>query len=167
MEFYTPTFWKFVILNHMEFGLIQPLRKGEMIPPDERFIMGGAGMIYGTELRGYTENRVGPIHASTGRPYGGQAMLKYTAEFRIPISPNPTIYALAFAEAGNSWDKLAGTDPFNLKRSAGVGVRFFMPQIGMIGVDLGYGFDNIDDVNMEGYGQPEGWDTHFIFGMPF
>ncbi|MFH2024714.1 MAG: hypothetical protein ABIK30_02660, partial [bacterium] len=72
-----------------------------------------------------------------------------------------------FAEAGNTWMDLKTTDPFNLRRSAGFGVRFYMPALGMIGVDLGYGFDDIDPEGYTGYGQPEGWKTHFIFGMPF
>ncbi len=169
LEYYVPTIWKLVLYNHVEFGVIQPFKKNSVIPPDERFIMGGAGMIYGVALRGYDDNQVGPTYTQTSRyrPYGGQSLFKYTLEYRVPISENPTIYGLAFAEAGNIWKTLSSTDPFNLKRSAGVGVRFFMPQIGMIGVDFGYGFDDIDRVGDPGYGKPEGWKTHFIFGMPF
>ncbi len=126
--------------------------------------MGGAGMIYGTALRGYEDNSVG---TRMGYFYGGQTLFKYTMEYRFSISENPTIYAHTFIEAGNTWTDLKSTDPFNLKRAAGFGVRLFMPQIGMIGVEFGYGFDDNQDIGAEGYGKPEGWKTHFIFGMPF
>lgn len=169
LEFYTPTFWKFVLFNDVELGVIQKFGKNGFIPPDERFIMGGAGLIYGVPLRGYDDNRVGPTSISTGTylPYGGETLFKYSMEFRVPISEQPTIYAFVFAEAGNIWENLAKTDPFDLKRSAGFGIRFYMPAIGIIGFDFGYGFDDIDPVGTTGYGEPEGWKTHFILGMPF
>ena len=171
LDYYTPTFWKLVLYNHVELGIIQKTRENSIIPPDERFIMGGAGMVYGTALRGYDDNAISPVpNNATGSSYsywGGEAMFKYTLEYRVPISENPTIYGLLFAEAGNTWMDLKTTDPFNLRRSAGFGVRFYMPALGMIGVDLGYGFDDIDPEGYTGYGQPEGWKTHFIFGMPF
>ena len=171
LDFYTPTFWKLVLYNSVEVGLIQKIRDDSIIPPDERFIMGGAGMVYGTPLRGYDDNAISPVPLSaTGSTYsywGGETMFKYTLEYRVPISENPTIYGLLFAEAGNTWMNLKTTDPFNLRRSAGFGVRFYMPALGMIGVDLGYGFDDIDPEGYSGHGIPEGWKTHFIFGMPF
>jgi len=171
LDYYTPTFWKLVLYNHVELGIIQKIRENSIIPPDERFIMGGAGMVYGTSLRGYADNAISPVpNNATGSSYsywGGESMFKYTLEYRVPISENPTIYGLLFAEAGNTWMDLKTTDPFNLRRSAGFGVRFYMPALGMIGVDLGYGFDDIDPEGYTGYGQPEGWKTHFIFGMPF
>lgn len=169
LEYYVPAIWKFVLYNNLEFGLINNTRKGGMIPPDERFIMGGSGMIYGTALRGYDDNLVGPRYEGSSyyQPYGGETMLKYSLEYRFPVSENPTIYVLVFAEAGNVWKTLSETDPFDLKRSAGVGIRFFMPALGMIGFDYGYGFDNIDPPGVSGYGEPEGWKPHFIFGMPF
>lgn len=170
LDYYLPTIWKLVLFNHVEFGLIKKIRKNSIIPPDERFIMGGAGMIYGVALRGYGDNDVGPLaYSSTygNYSYGGETILKYTLEYRVPIASNPTIYGLVFAEAGNNWKTLKTTDPFNLKRSAGFGIRFYMPAIGMIGVDLGYGFDDIDIEGTTGYGKPEGWKTHFIFGMSY
>lgn len=85
-------------------------------------------------------------------------MLKYSAELRLSMSDNPTIYALAFIDMGNAWLDFSYVDPFNLKRSVGIGVRMYMPMLGMIGLDLGYGFDSV------GYGDPNGWETHFIFG---
>ena len=170
LEFYMPTFWKFVLFNHVEFGVIKKLYKTGIIPPDERFIMGGSGMIYGVPLRGYDDNQVGPkrgSYSSSYLPYGGETLFKYSLEYRFPISEEPTIYALAFVEAGNVWKNLSTTDPFDIRRSAGVGIRFFMPALGMIGVDFGYGFDDIDPEGATGYGKPQGWKTHFIFGMPF
>jgi len=167
IEYYLPAIWKFVLYNHAEFGVIKKLRASSIIPPDERFIMGGAGMIYGTALRGYDDNQVGPMNPASSYPYGGETLFKYTLEYRFPISDNPTIYALTFAEAGNAWKTLKMTDPFDLKRSVGFGVRFFMPAMGMLGIDFGYGFDDIDAKGTTGYGKPEGWKTHFIFGMPY
>ncbi len=170
MEYYLPTIWKLVLFNHMEFGVIKKIKENSIIPPDERFIMGGSGMIYGVALRGYPDNSVGPVRSGSSSgysPWGGETLFKYSLEYRVPISEEPTIYGLIFAEAGNVWKNLSNTDPFDLRRSAGFGVRFFMPALGMIGVDLGYGFDDIDPEGYTGYGKPEGWKTHFIFGMPF
>ncbi len=167
LQYYVPTFWKFVLYNSVDFGIIKKLRHDGIIPPDERYIMGGSGMIYGMALRGYDDNQVGPTSGSSYYSYGGETLFKYSTEFRFPISENPTIYGLAFIEAGNTWRNLSSTDPFDLKRSAGIGIRFYMPALGMIGVDFGYGFDDIDPVGDSGYGKPQGWKTHFIFGMPF
>ena len=90
-------------------------------------------------------------------------MLKYTAELRIPIAPNPTIFALLFAEAGNTWIDFRRANPFAMKRSVGIGARVFMPMIGIIGFDYGYGFDRLD-----AYGLPDpGWKMHFVFGRSF
>jgi len=169
LDYYLPTIWKLVLYNHVEFGVINKLKKGTAVPPDERFIMGGSGMIYGTALRGYDDNEVGPTYYYGGYyyPYGGETMLKYSIEYRVPIANNPTIYALAFAEAGNVWKYMRDTDPFDLKRSVGVGIRFYMPALGLLGIDFGYGFDDIDPEGTTGYGKPEGWKTHFIFGTAY
>ena len=170
MEYYLPTIWKLVLFNQVEFGLIKKIKESSIIPPDERFIMGGSGMIYGVALRGYPDNSVGPVRSGSSSgysPWGGETLFKYSLEYRVPISEEPTIYGLIFVEAGNVWKNLGKTDSFDLRRSAGFGVRFFMPALGMIGVDLGYGFDDIDPEGYTGYGKPEGWKTHFIFGMPF
>ena len=134
-----------------------------IMPPSARFIMGGTGIPYGEMLRGYTENRVGP---SSTR--GGDVMLKYSLEFRLSLSENPTIYALSFFDMGNVWSGFDVLDPFDLKRSAGVGVRVFIPMLGMLGYDIGYGFDATNyDINMNGNSEPHGWEYHLIFGMPF
>ena len=90
-------------------------------------------------------------------------MLKYTTELRFPLVPNPTIFGLVFAEAGNTWLDVASTDPFDLRTSAGFGLRMFMPLVGLIGFDIGYGFDDVYPLD----GQPDGWTTHFQFGQAF
>lgn len=173
LEWYTPTFWKFVLMSSVKVGVIRPFvaqdDEQSIIPFDERFILGGNGIPYGNMLRGYPDNQVGPL-TSTGRPLGGNTLFKFTSEFRIPFSENPVVYGLLFAEAGNVWSGpelmepfyLERTGPLNLKRSAGVGIRFFMPMIGMLGFDMGYGFDDIT-----GDGKPEGWTYTITFGQPF
>ena len=87
-------------------------------------------------------------------------MFSATMEWRFQISPNPTIYGLFFVEAGNIWRSPDQFIPNSLARSAGVGIRLFMPLVGIIGVDFGYGFDNIDPLG-EKYGD---WKIHFQFG---
>jgi len=173
LEWYTPTFWKFVLKSSFNLGIIEslPSEKGELsiIPFDERFIMGGNGIPYGNMLRGYPDNSIGPI-TSGGSPIGGNAMIKFNTEFRFPFSENPVVYGLIFGEMGNVWNSRHMNEPFNisrggaltLRKSAGAGIRFFMPMIGMLGFDLGYGFDDIT-----GSGTPQGWTTTIIFGQPF
>ena len=173
MDLYSPLVNKFVLVNSFKMGIIGKLDAGEdetsIIPYDERFIMGGNGIPYGNMLRGYDDNAIGPI-SSTGSPIGGNSILKFSTELRFPLSENPVIYVLAFAEMGNVWANKNMTEPFhlertgplNLKRAAGVGIRFFMPMIGMLGFDIGYGFDNIT-----GSGEPQGWKTTITFGQQF
>ena len=121
--------------------------------------MGGDGLSRSIPLRGYED----PLAGYRMVESGGKTMLKYTAELRIPIAPNPTIFALLFAEAGNSWLDFQYTNPFDMRRSLGVGARVFMPMIGIIGFDYGYGFDRID-----AYGNPDPkWKMHFVFGRSF
>jgi len=171
MDFYTPLVSKFVLVNSAKLGVISSLASANdstsIIPYDERFIMGGNGIPYGNMLRGYSDNSIGPL-SSSGSAIGGRSMLKFTSELRFALSENPVIYLLAFAEMGNVWANKNMTEAFylgresaiNLKRSAGVGVRFYMPMVGMLGFDLGYGFDDIN-----GDGKPEGWATTITFGQ--
>ena len=173
LEWYTPTFWKFVLMSSLKLGAINLLPSMDdeksVIPFSERFIMGGNGLMYGNPLRGYEDNRVGPM-TSRGNPVGGNALAKVTIEFRVPFSENPVVYGLIFAEMGNVWAEtslqekfnLPRVGPFDLKRSTGVGIRFFMPMIGMLGFDLGYGFDDLD-----GDGEPEGWKTTLTIGQQY
>lgn len=173
LEWFTPTFSKFVLLSSLKLGTIQKLFSSNesysIIPFDERFVMGGNGIPYGNMLRGYPDNSIGP-RTGRGGPLGGNSMLKLTTEFRFPFSENPVVYGLVFAEMGNVWSNNDLSEPlainrydgFSLKRSAGVGVRFFMPMIGMLGFDVGYGFDDISGDNI-----PEGWTYTITFGQPF
>jgi outer membrane protein insertion porin family len=127
--------------------------------------MGGTGIPYGEMLRGYPDNMIGPLSISTYgsfQPGGGSVMMKYSIEFRLSLSESPTIFALAFADAGNVYDDFDNSDPFQLMRSAGFGIRLFMPMIGVLGYDMGYGFDNLPSEN-----DAHGWEHHLIFGMPF
>jgi outer membrane protein insertion porin family len=121
------------------------------VSPFERFYLGGDGLsgwaIDGREIiamRGYANNSLTPMDRR-GDFIGASIYNKFTAELRYPISLNPmaTIYALGFAEAGNAWSKFNEFNPFDLKRSAGVGVRIFLPMFGLLGLDWGYGFDEI------------------------
>jgi len=90
-------------------------------------------------------------------------MLQTTVELRFPIIDNPTMFGLIFAEAGNTWIDLENTDPFDLRRSVGVGARIFMPMVGIIGFDYAYGFDYFDDSGRR-YGK---WKPQFVFGKGF
>ena len=170
LEWYTPTFWKFVLMNSMKIGVVKELpaaKEGTLsfIPWNDRFIMGGNGIPYGNPLRGYDDNRVGPLTLS-GSPIGGNTMVKFGTEFRVPFAENPVVYGLIFAEMGNVWSSidlmerlnLPRSGPLDMKRSAGAGIRFFMPMIGMLGFDIGYGFDRTPEPS---------WKTTLTFGQQF
>ncbi len=174
LEWYTPTFWKFVLTTSLKIGVAKelPARDGKSsyIPFYDRFIMGGNGIPYGNPLRGYDDNRVGPI-TSNGNPIGGNTMIKIGSEFRVPFAENPVVYGLIFAEMGNVWSSeelmerldLPRSGPLDLKRSIGAGIRFFMPMIGMLGFDIGYGYDRVNQ-----YGEKEpAWKTTLTFGQQF
>ena len=111
--------------------------------------MGGNGIPYGTMLRGYPDNSIGPL-TSQGRGIGGNTLVKYTNEFRFPFSENPVVYAMLFAEAGGVWNDtqlmqslgFPRRNAIDLKRSAGIGFRLYMPMLGVLGYDMGYGFDS-------------------------
>jgi outer membrane protein insertion porin family len=161
-EWYNPVFWRLILYTRTEMGLLDGLTDDESaIPYIEHFFMGGGGLSLGTGLRGYDEREVGP--QSGGYAVGGKTLFKQTAELRFPIINNPTIFGLAFAEAGNTWARFSETSLFDLKRSAGLGIRLFMPFIGMIGLDYGYGFDYID-ASGKRHGE---WVPHFQFGRGF
>jgi outer membrane protein insertion porin family len=158
-EWYMPLPFNFVLYSHNKFGLIETLKSNSQILYGEYFYIGGSGLGFAEGLRGYDDGQVGPITA-TGSPLGGTSMVKNSLELRFQIAPNPMIFGLLFAEAGNAWEKLSETNPFELRRSMGAGVRLFMPMIGIIGIDFGYGFDYYDV-----YGNRSGqWKVHFKFG---
>ncbi len=161
-KWYMPAFWKFIFAQSAETGIINTFNNNNNIGPQELFFMGGSAISLGTSLRGYDERQVGS-HFLDDYPTGGRVQVKFATELRFPISSAPTIYGLTFAEAGNVWPHHKYFNPFELKRSAGFGIRLFMPMIGMIGFDFGYGFDNIDE-----FGIKKGrWKTHFQFGRGF
>ncbi len=159
VEWFVPLPFGLVLYSHNKYGMIRPLTKNTRILYGEYFYLGGSGLGFSEGLRGYDDGQVGPLTA-TGSPKGGRSMIKNTVELRFPIAPNPTIFGLLFAEAGNTWEDISQTDPFDLRRSLGAGVRLFMPMIGIIGIDFGYGFDYENT-----FGQKNGqWKVHFQFG---
>jgi outer membrane protein insertion porin family len=141
-------------------------RGGTIIPPTEYFWMGGTGLesYYATTpLRGYEDRSIGP-RTVAGDIEGGCSLAKYTSELRFSVAVNPVpIYVLAFAEAGNVWRDWKETDPFDLRRSAGIGARVLINPIGMVGFDYAYGFDDVEPKD----GKPDGWHFHFQFGRGF
>ena len=153
-----------VLKTHFEFGFLSAYNKELGLPPFERFFVGGDGLsgysIDGRELIGLRGYPNSSLSENDGAPIYG----KYNIEIRYPISlnPNSTIYALCFAEAGNSWSEISEFNPFETKRSLGMGIRLFMPMFGILGVDLGHGVDNIP-----GYSTKSGWQTHFTIGQQF
>ncbi len=154
---------KLVVSQEFKIGSLNsigaPSDQRSVIPISARYFMGGSGMSYGEMLRGYRENSIGPYDY---RPRGGNLMLKYSLELRWSFSTEPTVYGFLFADMGNVWSDYDIIKITDLKRSAGIGIRLFMPMLGTLGYDIGYGFDDtIFDV-----GRPHGWEHHFIFGMP-
>jgi len=162
VEWYTRLHPKLVFYNQALFGFLAGLTSDQLdIPLLEYFYMGGSGLSLGTPLRGYDERSVGPPASSGTVARGGKSQLKVSAELRVQLVENPTIYGLAFTEAGNTWLNFDQTDPFNLKRSVGLGVRLYMPMIGLIGLDYGFRFDT------DAAGHGRGWMPHFQFGRQF
>lgn len=151
------------LYSTFNFSFINSITTDNYLPPNEVFFMGGNGLTYNTiALRGYDDRTIGPKNSS-GTAIGGTVALKYGLELRYPLSLDPLpVFILAFAEAGNIWSSFQKTDPFNLRRSVGGGVRLLLPAVGMIGFDMGYG---IDRLAVDGQ-QPE-WLFHFQFGRGF
>jgi outer membrane protein insertion porin family len=145
------------------FGYIDEIVPGTNIQPFEFYYMGGNGLIIATtSLRGYDDRTVGPKNAA-GNVIGGRVMAKISAEIRLAVTQEPIpLWILAFAEAGNVFENFQKTDIFDLRRSVGVGARIMINPIGLIGFDLGYGFDRkvVD-------GQDPAWLFHFQFGKGF
>ncbi len=177
-SFFTAIFGDLIVNTRANFGLIGSYQKGIGVGPFERFIMGGSGLagqnfILGNDiigLRGYEDNSLRPTQTVksfeegqvTPRELsGGTIYNKFVMELRYPISLNPsaTIYVLGFGEAGNTWADFKDYNPYNLKRSAGMGARIFMPAFGTIGIDWGYGFDPAPGTNT-----PSGGQIHFTIG---
>ena len=165
-SWYTRLFGKFILKTQTDFGFLGTYNKNKGNIPFERFYLGGDGMqqyaLDGREtiaLRGY-EN------GSLSSRDGSIIYNKFSLELRYPISlkPSASVFALSFLEAGNGFDDFKDYNPFNAKRSAGIGVRVFMPAFGLLGIDFGYGFDR---TNYSNSNQRSGWQTHFVIGQQF
>ncbi|MDD6437138.1 MAG: POTRA domain-containing protein [Prevotella sp.] len=152
----------FVLMSRVEFGLLGSYNKYKK-SPFETYYMGGDGMSgYST---GYAEETIGLRGYENGSltPYGaeGYAYDRLSLELRYPfLLGNTTIYGLTFVEAGNAWTETKDFNPFDMKRSAGVGVRIFLPMVGLMGIDWAYGFDKV-------FGSKGGSQFHFILGQEF
>ena len=155
---------KLVLRPAFEFGFLGAYNNDRGIIPFERFFLGGDGLgmysLDGREtiaLRGYPNQ-------SLSNQDGGTIYNKYSLEMRYPISlgEQAKIFALAFIEGGNSYNSFRDFNPFLIKRSAGLGVRLFMPAFGLLGIDFGHGFDAVP-----GQSKKHGWETHFIIGQSF
>jgi len=154
--------WTFVLMTRADFGLLGSYNK-YLKSPFETFYVGGDGMsgsyTYATEtigLRGYDNGSLTPYRRE-GYAY---ARLGMEVHFPFMLQPTTTIYGLAFIEGGNAWTAVKDFSPFDLKRSAGVGLRIFLPMVGMMGIDWAYGFDKV-------YGERGGSHFHFILGQEF
>ncbi len=155
-----------VLRTKVGFGFLGYYNKQTGVSPFERFYMGGSGIsgfqnfvareIIG--LRGYKDN-------SVSSNLGDPICSRYTMELRFPISLNPqaTIFILGFAEAGNTWNNFKKYNPFDVKRSAGVGLRVFLPMFGLLGLDYGWGFDKPNGSNDPSNGNGNG-QFHFTIG---
>lgn len=168
---YTKLVGDLVLMSRAQFGYLGYYNRKWGYSPFEGFLVGGDGMsgysTYGSEvisLRGYENYSLTPRQAtsynSQGLAYAGNVYDKFTVELRYPVvlQPQSTIYALLFLEGGNCWADIRSFNPFQIKRSAGVGVRVFLPMIGLLGVDWGYGFDATSGQK----GQ-----FHFVIGQQF
>ncbi|NNE32642.1 MAG: outer membrane protein assembly factor BamA [Winogradskyella sp.] len=163
-DWYTEITKKLVLRPSMEFGFLGAYNNNRGVIPFERFFVGGDGLgnfsLDGREivqLRGYPNQSL----SSTD---GGSIYNKFSVELRYPITlgAQAKIYALTFLEAGASVNRFKDFDPFNLNRSAGFGLRIFMPAFGLLGIDFGHGFDPVP-----GTSEANGWETHFIIGQQF
>ena len=147
---------RLVAMLSTKFGYVAGFNSDTTISPIELYRMGGNGLsgFSVTPLRGYPDNEIG-----TGT--GSKVMAKYTAELRFAISLDPMpIYVYGFAEAGNVWNDLRGTNPFDLKRSAGFGIQMMVMPIGVMGFSYGYGFDKLSNSN-----EVSGWRFLFHLGQ--
>ncbi|MCL2329205.1 MAG: outer membrane protein assembly factor BamA [Bacteroidetes bacterium] len=164
-KIYTSIYQNLVLETRMDFGFLGYYNKNFQ-SPFERFDVGGDGLsnmyYYGIDIvpmRGYTAGAITPFGETGANLYN-----KFSLELRYPLTlkPQATIYVLAFAEAANAWMKFSDYNPFDIKRSAGAGIRLILPMIGLIGFDFGYGFDKVD--RKSGVG---GWQPSFVLGQQF
>ena len=168
---YTKLWKDLVLMTRAQFGYLGYYNRNWGYSPFENFQVGGDGMsgymTYGAEiisLRGYEDYSLTPRkltpYSQNNISYAGNVYDKFTVELRYPVilQPQSTIYALLFLEGGNCWSDIREFNPFQIKRSAGVGARIFLPMVGLLGIDWGYGFDDA---------QNGGSQFHFIIGQQF
>ena len=165
-KWYTSFTDKLVLMTNIETGYLGYYNDAVGHTPFERYFVGGDGVaafqLDGREtigLRGYENSRLTPLENGGGTIYN-----KYQLELRYSITdtPSASIYTVGFLEAGNSYDNFVDFNPFEVKRSAGVGIRVFMPAFGLLGIDFAHGFDPLPGQSIK-----SGWQTHFIIGRQF
>ena len=163
-KWYTQLAKKLVLMSNFEIGFLGSYNDDLGLTPVERYFVGGDGIAQGqldgreiVGLRGYENNSLSSVD-------GGSIYNKFQLELRYSITdkPSASIYTLGFLEAGNAYDNFSTFNPFELKRSAGIGVRIFMPAFGLLGIDFAHGFDPLP-----GFTEKSGWQTHFIIGRQF
>ncbi|MEO0074232.1 MAG: BamA/TamA family outer membrane protein, partial [candidate division WOR-3 bacterium] len=147
---YFPLFWKFGLMCRTRLGYITGFSSADTVSVYDRFYPGGTGP---DGIRGYGDRSVGPRQA--GFAVGGTALSIFSLEYKLRLTPQLSI--LAFADAGNTWNLVSQFSLSDLKRGAGIGVRIEIPMLGLIGFDLGYGFDR----------ERPGWEPHFQLGRTF
>lgn len=164
-SWYVPLGGDFVLNLSTQHGYLDTFSEGDYIPYTDSFYMGGSGLssLTTVPLRGYDDRALGELNDDTGL-YTGRVYSKFTTELRYPLTLSPTasVYALAFVEAGNLWGSVEDMDYSDLKRSAGLGLRLYLPIIGLVGLDYGYGFD---PVASNPGADNQGWKFIFSFGQ--
>jgi len=161
---YTKLIEKMVLRTNTEFGFLGAYNQDRGVPPFERFFVGGDGLgAYSLDGREVIQMRGYPNQSLSDQD-GNTIYNKFSLEVRYPVTlaQMASIYVLGFAEGGASYDGFRNYNPFELKRSAGAGLRIFMPAFGLLGIDFGYGFDPV-----LGGTEKNGWETHFIIGQQF
>ena len=152
---FIPAFWGMTLMLRARGGLVTGYGDPTTVPDDTRFELGGVGV---NGIRGYDNRSILPEGKEL---YGGRTMLLGSVELKLPLTGDAAavpVYALLFADAGNTWDSKADTDPSDLYWGAGAGVRIEVPILGNLGVDMGYGFD--DELGGE-------WVVHYQFGLDY
>ncbi|MEO8933533.1 MAG: outer membrane protein assembly factor BamA [Xanthomarina sp.] len=171
-DWYAEIYKNLVLKPSAEFGFLGAYNQDRGNIPFERFFVGGDGLgsysLDGREsiaLRGYPNQSIQPLD-DNGNPTndGGTIYNKFSLELRYPITlkQQAKIFVLGFMEGGISFNNFDDYSPYDLKRSAGAGLRVFMPAFGLLGIDFGYGFDPVP-----GQSKANGWETHFIIGQQF
>ena len=164
---YSELYDKLVLMTRVRFGYLGFYNEDIGPTPFHRFYLGGDGLgTYNFDsreiigMRGYKNESLTP-GASSSSSVGGNIFTKYTMELRYPLSLNPsaTIYAMGFLEAGNCWLGFENFNPFKVYRSAGIGARIYLPMFGLLGLDWGYGFDDV-----QGQSGAAGSQFHFSIG---